>query len=929
MTAEDDLRRRIGELEERLAALQRSVDELTRRAGLPAEPVQQAAQPPPVPPQYGPVLPTISEAQADQHVRDLPIEVDHFELEPQPALEPAPMPAHAVPAVETEQYEKPSVWSGLAGLEERIGGRWFNWVGILAIVCAAGYFLKYSFDQGWITPGMRFAMGLVAGAGLLLAGHVTRKSYPVLARGFWGGAIGMLFLVFFAGFRLLENPATGQPIIGQSVAFAGMAATMLLGAAISIANDTRAVASLSALAGYLTPALLSTGEPRLVFLFTYLAIVTTGFLVVGYWRRWRFLAAMGFAAIVFYFGASWRWCYSDHLGLTFTFLTIFFLLFSLEAVARERMHGESGPRYRSALTLANSLLYALGSLACLYELSSAMVGCYLVLLAGYHLGSALISGETVLHRTAVGRIYVHLAALFFLLSTALEERLTGHEVTIAWAIQGLALMVVGTRWGSGRVRYWAYAAFALTAFRLFAIDTPVRFQQLAAYRPLVNARGLTFAVVTATYSMAMRLRRGDREQGRVEKVLLTCLLILSVAAPVTYVSLEMQEAFVRFVQPHFVERGTIAAYAQHERHCMTLLWMLSATLVATIGRHRREAALTFMAILFAGLVLSKLALFDLAVGYAVVRSGLINVRFLTMLPQAACLFWLAYEFRRESSWRTTELVRAAWVLGHLLALGTLSFEVHDLFARHAEVWTNASRFSIINGSAFALAALWAAYGAALTGFGVVRRHTAARLLGLVAMSLAAVAVAGWSLASGVEHAQAILFNSRCLGAGIVGLAFLCCAELYRRRGRELVGPVTVARWQEQKAMPTFLCLAGHALFLLLLTLEANDAFGETTQMRRFLGGLNPLHARRMSFSIIWVVYAVGMALSGLVRRFRPLRLAATALLAVSIAKVFLLDLSFLQGLYRVLSLLTLGVVLVSVSFLYQRFQSLLMEESAQ
>ena len=41
-------------------------------------------------------------------------------------------------------------------LEERIGGRWFNWVGILAILFGVAYGLKYSFDRDWITQFIRF-----------------------------------------------------------------------------------------------------------------------------------------------------------------------------------------------------------------------------------------------------------------------------------------------------------------------------------------------------------------------------------------------------------------------------------------------------------------------------------------------------------------------------------------------------------------------------------------------------------------------------------------------------------------------------------------------------------------------------------------------------------------------------------------------------
>jgi len=76
-------------------------------------------------------------------------------------------------------------------------------------------------------------------------------------------------------------------------------------------------------------------------------------------------------------------------------------------------------------------------------------------------------------------------------------------------------------------------------------------------------------------------------------------------------------------------------------------------------------------------------------------------------------------------------------------------------------------------------------------------------------------------------------------------------------------------------------------------------------------------------SLLWSLYAIGMIVAGLLRHYRPVRLMALAVLAVTILKVFLSDLSFLENPYRILSFFVLGAILVAVSFLYQRFRSYL------
>jgi uncharacterized membrane protein len=58
---------------------------------------------------------------------------------------------------------------------------------------------------------------------------------------------------------------------------------------------------------------------------------------------------------------------------------------------------------------------------------------------------------------------------------------------------------------------------------------------------------------------------------------------------------------------------------------------------------------------------------------------------------------------------------------------------------------------------------------------------------------------------------------------------------------------------------------------------------------------------------------------GFWRVHRSLRLVSLGFLLLTVAKVFLYDLGQLTGLYRIISFLALGVSLIVVSLLYQRF----------
>ena len=59
--------------------------------------------------------------------------------------------------------------------ETAMGQKWLLIIGVVATVFGVGYFLKYSFDQGWVGPAGRVAMAYLWGAVFLFGGNLFRK----------------------------------------------------------------------------------------------------------------------------------------------------------------------------------------------------------------------------------------------------------------------------------------------------------------------------------------------------------------------------------------------------------------------------------------------------------------------------------------------------------------------------------------------------------------------------------------------------------------------------------------------------------------------------------------------------------------------------------------------------------------------------------
>jgi uncharacterized membrane protein len=76
--------------------------------------------------------------------------------------------------------------------------------------------------------------------------------------------------------------------------------------------------------------------------------------------------------------------------------------------------------------------------------------------------------------------------------------------------------------------------------------------------------------------------------------------------------------------------------------------------------------------------------------------------------------------------------------------------------------------------------------------------------------------------------------------------------------------------------------------------------------------------RDFAYSAVWMMYGSGLMLLGFWKRSAFLRWQAIVLLAMTVLKVFLVDISTLERGYRIAAFIVLGAILLAVSFFYQR-----------
>jgi hypothetical protein len=83
---------------------------------------------------------------------------------------------------------------------------------------------------------------------------------------------------------------------------------------------------------------------------------------------------------------------------------------------------------------------------------------------------------------------------------------------------------------------------------------------------------------------------------------------------------------------------------------------------------------------------------------------------------------------------------------------------------------------------------------------------------------------------------------------------------------------------------------------------------------------------KFGLSVLWGLYALAVIGIGIWKKKKHLRIGAMGLLAVTLAKLFLYDISHLNTISKTIVMVSLGLLLLVVSFLYNKYKHLIADE---
>ena len=774
-------------------------------------------------------------------------------------------------------------------------------VGVLVSLVGVGLLLREAHRRGIIdlTIEVRLVAAAAFGLGLLAVGWRLRRRRPVYGLSLQGGGIAVLYVTLFAAYALYD--------VLSAVPTASAVVVVTVGAGLlSVMQDSRSLAVLGIIGGFLAPVLTYSRPEDHVYVFIFFAVLNAAIFGVAWFKTWPELNLLGF---VFTFGLTFFWLsnrYEQDIWVaTQPFITLFVMMYMAMPAAFAAREAPELKRLWAGSQLAGAEFFGRAWTTPLV-FGTPFIGLGLQQLALGHTeyglavsAAALAVAQGLLsmaaHRMGPDRrelteAYGSLGVVFAAIAAPLA--LDAYFTSTVWTLQGLVLVWIGCR-RERRLALIAGGVLQLLAAASFADHLGESLPYPADVLPIANEYFLgAFLLAAAGLVSGWLLQRRQH--------------------PTADPSID----------------GIALAWG--------VSWWLGAGLMEIgyqLSSGRLSASLAFTVVSVGGAALASRRL----------RWPHLGALGLLILPALAAVLWvsLARQSHPLDLWGW-----AAW---------PVAFAVHYLFVRWREGSFPQLTTALHAGGYWLLAVLvgvevyWQIDGVAAGVWPLVA--TLAALLLLADATMLARRRLAWPVTA---HWRTYL--TTCAGPVLVVISVAVCLAVVASDGDPsplpylpvlnpllvLAGVVLVSAlaWLRLEAVDGGLdapaSVGTRASTLTVLgtvasvavrasTLAALGTVAVTTETARTvhhwfdvpwdLVSLWDSTMLQASLSVIWAVIALSGMVAGVRLARRTVWVAGASWMAVVVAKLFLVDLSSLSAVGRVVSFIVVGVLLLIVGYL--------------
>jgi hypothetical protein len=653
-----------------------------------------------------------------------------------PLPEPEP-PAPVIP-VATPPLAQPRS-ANSEGLEQLIGSRWLLYLGLAGLVLGMSYFVKYAFDNGWVSEELRVVASVVTGLALIGAGiRFSTRGLGLFGQALSGAGVVVLYVAIYAALHFYGLVTEGPAFVLMVLVTAGAAF-------LSHREKSQSLAILALVGGFMTPMLVGGDRQVQVVLFTYIGVLLLGTVALVRLHRWPSLTVISyvctFALVLLWLIDSYQpegWLQLE-LFLT-GYLAIF--LYLLWSIRREQRRDEASGYAQAALFTAP---------------------------VGFHGASLYLLGR---HDAAL-LSYFLLFTIGGLVVAALSREARVRVATLL--LVGIPFMIWMNDLQSPR---W-YAPAVLTVCVIYVLHLASQWHALSgepgSELPVSEAihaqvNGLLLPLTLYVFFVS----RFDWWNPRMAAI----LSVINGG-----IAWGMRTRLPALRRQYVALAATLAAVAValvFDGPVVALGWSIEGAVLGWIAlnERRRMFAVASAVMLAMGAVQLSIVLQDpLAVG----SLPLLNSRALVVILVIGVLTWLISRMKDDPVAEVKASRNALVILANLLALGLLSADINAYFSQRAlnaepgEVRTVRREAGLMQ--QVALSVTWAAYGVGLIAVGIRWRYAPARYLAMLLLAVTVVKVMTRDIAE-LDRFY------RMLSVLAVGVLLVLASYLYQRMGRQ-------------------------------------------------------------------------------------------------------------------------------------------------
>lgn len=775
-------------------------------------------------------------------------------------------------------------------IETALGTRWAVWVGGIALALGGLFLVRYTIEAGIFGPGVRLTMASILGLAMAAGGEFIRRTgFKVPVKGAAGAYIPAILTAAgaFTLFGAIYAAHGVYGFIGPGMAFALLGIVGIATIAAALVHG-QALAGIGLLGALATPMLVSSQSPSAWALFGYLAIVLAATGAIARIRRWSFLMTAAFVGT-----GLWTLLYmAETLQVDFAVLvficavTLAVLVFLwLAGDEDEHRHKVNWPTVAAAFFLGLSALIMFNTEGLIEQggpgwAAVIVVGMIAAALYRAH-GLMLLHGAGVVIALAylalmpLDSVWIELSAGYF----AVDGMVAATTNTLMPRLGiPLGLIFIGTGfWSAHRLaathpnRAASWAFWGVTAPLVILLSLWVAFGDIDRdfIRALI-ALALLFGFTVGAEWIARAEQPAQSGGLAVSFALIgagfAALLMIHMAFGSGMTTVLLGAAAV------------VPALATRWRSYPVLGWLSAGASIAVLIR------VGFDPTIVGAEFLSRTPVFNwLLPGYGI--------------PALAAGF-AAWQLARTTNGRPRLIMEAMAALFGLLTLAMLVRH-----AMHGGV-IDAGVPTLAEQAIYTLIALGA--GAVLVALDMRSPSSVLRYGSLAAGVVSVLFILG-------QHFAVLnpLFTDESTGSipvfNLLFLAYLLPA----------IAAGALALYARDKRPYWYSAMLAAVAALLLF------AYATLSVRRLFQGefialwsGMEQLET--YSYSALWLVMGVVLLAGGVRLRSQVLRIASAALIAIAVLKVFLFDMSELEGVLRALSFIGLGAVLIGIGLFYQR-----------